>query len=492
MDSNKDKSRKALSDGQPPLPHELDWERMEAGILQKMEELESEKPPRRPGFFVKIATAVVLLAILLLLVKYCGQPKGGFAFENAAAPQKQPVEATDGPTVQQPSNFAEAPPSQKTEEQAPRPTSKNLGQATAKNGSSPNNPSLKTAAITTTAIITQTSSLKPTGKPAARRIDAPTATTGQPKQALDSGVETAAPALPNTVPVGTTSELKAPAMPSTEAKIGRQSPMAADLLPSRTFFVVGEKTTPMLPEIPVAASEKSPSRKDKSRIFLLGGTSVWGMGYGSNKPERHAFENTTVSFHAGLSYARTLKNNFTLNFGLQMLQLESRFELNQDLNNYKITLIDTILEFRVNTLTGETQTVRGDVELNAPAKRMVRHYNTVRLYQIPFAVGRTWSSEKWQSDVMLGGAVSVFSENSGRTLYQGEILDYDGTSSSLVSTQGKLQAMLTGRLTYLLTKNIGITTGIQFQKSLNNWSREPNIQMRPNSLNLELGLKYSL
>ena len=487
MDSNNDKSRKPLSNGQPPLPPELDWERMEVGILQKMEELETGKPPRRPGTSVKIAAATVLLAIILLLVKYCSQTHDGFAPENAVATQKQPLEAPAGPAVQQPSNVADASPSLKKEEQAPRPTSENTGQATAKNGSTSGNPSPKTAAKTT-----KTSSLKNAGKPSTRRMDSPTATTGQPKQALTNGAETTASETPNVVADETASAATAPAMHSTEATVARQSLMAADLLPSSAFFVAGEKTAPRLPEIPVEAPEKSPARKDKSRIFLLGGATAWGMGYGSNKPERHDFENATVSFHAGLNYVYTLKNNFTLTVGMQVQQLESQFEWSQDLNNYKITLVDTILEVRVNTLTGETQSVRGDVELDAPAKRMVRHHNTVRLYQIPFAVGRTWSSEKWQADLMLGGAISVFSENKGRTLYQGEILDYDGTSNSLVSTQGKLHALMAGRITYNLTKKIGITTGVQFQKSISNWSREQNIKMRPNSLNLELGLKYSL
>ncbi len=487
MDSNKDKSKMHMPDGQPPLPPELDWERMEAGILKKMDELESGKTPRRPGNFKRKAAAVVLLAILVLLVRYCTRTNGGFVFENAVATQKQPAEAPAGPAVQQPSKVVQEPSSMETGEKAPIPTSENTGQATAKNGSSSGSPSSKTAAKTT-----QTSSLKNAGKPSTRRMDSPTSTTGQPKQALNNSTETSISKSPNLGTDKTVSAATTPAIPAPEAHVESQPLMAADLLPSITFFVEGEKTAPRFPEIPIAVPEKSPARKDKGRVFLLGGATVWDMGYGSNKPGRDDFENTTVSFHSGLSYAHTLKNNFTLNIGLQMQELASRFEWSQDLNNYKITLLDTVLQVRVNTLTGETQAVRGDVELDAPARRMVRHHNTVRLYQIPFAVGRTWFSEKWQADVVLGGAVSVFSENKGRTLYKGELLDYDGINTSLVSTQGKLHALMAGRLTYNLTKKIGLTTGVQFQKSISNWSREQNIRMRPNSLSLEFGLKYSL
>ncbi|MEZ4961877.1 MAG: hypothetical protein R2830_18760 [Saprospiraceae bacterium] len=487
MDSNKDKSKMHMPDGQPPLPPELDWERMEAGILKKMDDLESGKAPRRPGNFKKIAAAVVLLAILILLVKYCTQTKVGFALENAVATQKQPAEAPAGPEMQHPPIIAETPSSGSDGNPATPPTARDTGRGAGKNGPSSISPSPETADKST-----RDANATNGTNPPNRHAGSSEAKVGQPKQALTTGAENTDAENAGLAPKGTISTSVEQAKPPFEAPVESQSPVSAEALPFRTFFVEGEKARPGLLEIPVAEPEKSPTRKGKGRIFLLGGATAWGMGYGSNKPERHDFENATVSFHTGFSYVHTLKNNFTLAIGMQVQQLESRFEWNQDLNDYKVTLMDTVLEVRVNTLTGETEELRGDVELNVPARRMVRHHNTVRLYQIPFAVGKTWASKKWQTDVMLGGAITVFSKNNGRTLHEDELLDYDGTSTSFLSTQGKLHALLAGRLTYAITKNMGITTGIQFQQSLSNWSREQNIRMRPNLLNLELGLRYSL
>ncbi len=471
-----------MPDGQPPLPPELDWERVEAGILKKMDDLESGKTPRRPGNFRKIAAAVVLFVILILLAKYCTQTKGGVAFENAVATQKQTAEAPAGPEMQHPANIAEMPSSGSNG----NPATPNA-QDTGENGSSFRSPGPKEAAKSTKNANAANEANSPN-----RRADVSEAKAGQTKQALTTGAENTVAENASLVAEDALPTPVEQAKPSSEAPVESQSPEAAEALPFRTFFVEGEKAEPGLPEIPVAEPEKSPTRNDKGRIFLLGGATAWSMGYGTEKPERHDFEKTTVSFHTGLSYVHTLKNNFTLTIGMQVQQLESQFEWSQQLNGYKITLMDTVLEVRVNTLTGETEELRGDVELNVPARRVVCHHNTVRLYQIPFAVGKTWASKKWQTDVMLGGAITVLSNNNGRTLYQGEIVDYDDTSTGFLSTRGKLHALLAGRLTYAITKNMGITTGIQFQKSLSNWSREQNIRMRPNILNLELGLKYSL
>ncbi len=122
----------------------------------------------------------------------------------------------------------------------------------------------------------------------------------------------------------------------------------------------------------------------------------------------------------------------------------------------------------------------------------IKHFNKIKLYQIPIAIGKTWGSEKWQTGLLMGGTFNIYSENKGRTLYQGQVLDYDDTVTEFMTNQWGIQATLVGRLTYKISDHLGLTSGIQIQKSLNNWSKEQNTTMRPTIFNLELGLSYSL
>ena len=216
------------------------------------------------------------------------------------------------------------------------------------------------------------------------------------------------------------------------------------------------------------------------------------MGYGQAKPERYAYERTIISHQAGLHYIHPLKKDFTLLLGLQFQQLENRFDWSAAVDDYTITLTDTVVQIRTNTLTGEQTVVRGDVELTVPAKRTVRHYNTTQLFQIPLAIGKTWAVKSWQADVFIGSTLNIFSANEGRTLYQGELLDYDGTHTGFANNRWKIHGMLMGNLTYRLSNHVGITGGIQFQKSLSNWSTEQNIQMHPHVIIGKIGLQYTL
>jgi len=268
-------------------------------------------------------------------------------------------------------------------------------------------------------------------------------------------------------------------------------------LPAKAFAVRKETEEDALPATSLLGAEIEPlpmrSLASSKRLALSGGLSVWSMGYGANKPERHPYERTLPSYHAQLNYTHTFKRNYIVLIGLQFQQLESRFDWSIPLDDYKVTLTDTILQIQTNALTGQQSIIRGDVELDATATRIIRHYNRTQLVQIPVALGKTWTiRRRWQADLLIGGALTVYSNNRGRTLYQGEIQYYDEGAADFLENQWKVHGLIMGRITYHISPFLGITSGIQFQKSLSNWSTEQNIQMRPNVLNWELGMMFSL
>lgn len=229
----------------------------------------------------------------------------------------------------------------------------------------------------------------------------------------------------------------------------------------------------------------------EKRIQLTSGITFWDMGYGKNKPDRNEFENTRLSYHAGLNYIHTLKNNYIFSVGFQYQQLENRF-FQSSIEEEIITLSDTIVEIRTNVLTGESTNIYGDVDLLTEVEYLVRHYNRTNLYQIPFAVGKTWSKNRWQADILLGGSVNVFTTNKGRTFYDGELEFYNGSNTGFISNQWAFNAMARGQFTYYINNQLGLTSGFQIQKSVTNWSQENGVKMRPQWMGLELGLSMKL
>jgi hypothetical protein len=97
-----------------------------------------------------------------------------------------------------------------------------------------------------------------------------------------------------------------------------------------------------------------------------------------------------------------------------------------------------------------------------------------------------------QADVYLGAALNGIGSNRGRRLSQDSIIDYDESSNSIFKNQLMVDAIFGARLHYFLEEGIGVTAGLQAQKSLTNWSNQADINYYPFSIGLQLGLSYRL
>lgn len=488
MDSKNDKIKGLFSKDHASLPPELAWEQMEDGILKKMEELESAKiTVAKPSLQEKVGRIIAWFFLSMYLFQstpstteelYLTPSSHQKLLENSAT-ETQSIDLTT--QLQQFAPFS--PSNQQISKNTPTPPSPNWPHTTDRTD-------LSTAE--------QQKALS-----TLNRKDQEVSLSNPPQgQQLAATLKTAASITVEETSNTSTKKLNELAAPTTPLfpkesqeqrksylalSVPLRSPEAIDF--SNPSFVF--PTLPALQTIEVGTTESQNNRKIKGRIVVLSGLSTWNMGYGSTEPERQPYEASLRSFSGQFNYIHTLKKNYTLLVGLQHQQLESRFDWSKDLEDYTITLTDTVLQIQTNTLTGQQTITRGDVELNVPATRIVAHYNTSRLYQIPIAAGKTWGFKNWQADVLLGGTINIFTNNKGRTLYQGEIVDYNDASTPFLDNRWTINGLLTGRMTYQISERFGITAGIQFQKSLSNWSGEDNIQMRPAIWTGELGVSFS-
>lgn len=266
-------------------------------------------------------------------------------------------------------------------------------------------------------------------------------------------------------------------------------------LPRKIRFASSVGKAPKVPLLQpltlVRAQAAEPPARAPRRLSLLAGVADWRMGHGTDHPARADFESPLLSWQGGITYLHPLPNQFTVLTGLEWRRLESRLDWSTSLDDYQITLQDTILLVETNILTGRESKIRGDVTLTVPANRVVRHHNHTQLIQIPLAVGKTWLYRNWQADLLIGGAFTVYTQHRGRTLYRGEIRDYAGSTTDFIDNRWQFSARLAGRLSYRINRRLGITTGIQWQRSLGNWSTESNIIQRPSLWGVQFGITYS-
>lgn len=227
------------------------------------------------------------------------------------------------------------------------------------------------------------------------------------------------------------------------------------------------------------------------QIIFEGGISFWNREYGSTKPENAQYEKILLSLQIQGAYVKQLNKGYFVMAGIQYQQLESKFQYNQILQNYNVILKDTIIHVLNNSLTGNQSIVRGDVELSVGAERRIIHYNTSRLVKASLAIGRSWRSYPWQADLYLGAGINALVHNQGRALFNNEIYDYSGTTNALFQNSWAFDAILGSRLQYFVNKNLGITAGFQYQKSMVNWSSDSAINSFPSLFGLQMGLSYS-
>ncbi|GAB4407815.1 MAG: hypothetical protein OHK0039_10470 [Bacteroidia bacterium] len=171
------------------------------------------------------------------------------------------------------------------------------------------------------------------------------------------------------------------------------------------------------------------------RLILEGGVNFWDEGYGNARPERAQYEAPIPSFQLQGYYMKGLKRGYFLMAGLQYQRLESKLAYNSTIEDYLITLKDTILQVRQNLLTGEETIVRGDAVQAVQAERRVRHFNKTQLFKASLAIGKNWRFHAFQTDVYLGGALNGLARNEGRTFFEGEIMDYNRTANPFFQNQ---------------------------------------------------------
>lgn len=482
MDSKHDNHRKLrpLEDG--PLPPELQWENMEAGIFQKMEELQAtntaDDQKRRRRAFLFFLLFLGILIPTLLFIDQEPTSKGTTAasaqriLSDGAAADTKVSAAEEGNQMSAALAFDEEATvnSTNTQELAPLHYEQ---QNQAVTTSSANYIDSESAQSTLTEGANSTPASRSTALGASLVVEEevlPTATNEEHPQGFENDL---------LVPVN---------LPETSD--------VSPLTPSHISYPVVSQSSRQAVELPAATLPTPLSDTDKeprlSQLWLTGGASWWDPGYGNTKPERNEFETSILSYQAQLNYVYPLRKDWFVMAGIQYQKLESRFDWNAIEDGVQIVLGDTIIQIQQNAITGAQTEIRGDVTLTVNPEREVRHFNSFTLFQVPVAVGKSWGEKKWQTHLMLGAVANLSFSRMGRTLFANKVADFDNDRPNIWSDKLGFNAMFGTGLSYQLTDRLGVMTVFQYQRSLGNWSAEEGVTMRPHILNWSFGAKYSL
>ncbi len=488
MDFDNAKLKQLLSEDDSSLPPAFDWEHMEEGIMHKMAALDTAKPPSRRAKVKPIRSiAILILCLLPVLLFNNGRPMG------VAVPQGQDLLSKD--YVEATKRSANTPPDAQPLVSSPNPFSKAVPKKSVSVAATPKKEAADQPGIKAgeEAFVKENIILAGVSQPDGQREVADEIFV--PELPAADNTLPAAPVEPNSVNSASISVLSSENAPIDAVEDPQEQ--SASVLPPGIAAMAPTVQSPMeatnTEPTTVAQPAQNRRRIPAQQWSLLSGISDWAAGYGGTPSENAPYEQTALSYYTQLSYTHRLGNNYTLTAGLQYQQLETRFAYSQLIEDYTtVTIMDTIVEIQISSLTGNKLVVWGDVEVSVDAVRNVRHHNQYRLIQVPIAVGKSWRMGKhWQADLAVGSAINVLANNQGRSIYQGELQQINGPKTSTIDNRWGIQGLAMARLGYRLNGQMGIMLDVQYQKSLTNWGSAPNLQMHPRIFNLGLGAYYA-
>jgi hypothetical protein len=469
MDTNHSNNKRKSQNGQPAVPDYLQWDNMKEGILAKMDELESEasslETAKRSVWKWWLMGALVLLTGLIVLLSpennliptapvsadhermtpEAGSLPSDTPIVPAIAPMSSPPESSTG--ISQPGEVVES--------KSPTATIKSSDNARA---TTTRREAQTVETIDSPAENLGTSPVQRWRENQSQKNGSPLTAPNREEEATQAFTKVA-PIDLSVAPL-TISPIQALATESSKLGAKPASPLAA------------------APKLTIPGAS----------ISLHTGVVIW---YKADQLPEDAQEVALPSVFAQLDYRKTFAGHWTWSAGIQYQELYSRFNWNTQINDFSVTLTDTIIRVITNRTTGEQQLIRGDVTLETTASRRVQHYNRTRIVQIPFSLGRKWQYQRWIVDLALGGAINVRTEHKGRGLSAETIVDFSGSNTPLWDNQWGLSAVLRGQVSYPLSAQWRVSTQLQYQQSITNWSALQDQLQRPSLLQFGLGLDYA-
>lgn len=240
----------------------------------------------------------------------------------------------------------------------------------------------------------------------------------------------------------------------------------------------------------VSSVETTNSKYRSNMISVFASPGTWRTGWGADTPINTSVETELWSFGFGFNYTRKMEKGLLLNIGLHYQMMDRKLEWNDLIEDYSLTLTDTIIGFEHNNITSELSTIVGDTTFVITAERQVTHYNRSEVLQIPLGVGYSHSFGRLSTNMIAGTAIGIWKKHEGISLQDGFLEDY--SNRPIFNTDLSFSGFIDLGVSYHLSEQLSVGTSFMVQKEYSNWSYLENASIRPTVFNAKFIVSYSL
>ena len=230
-------------------------------------------------------------------------------------------------------------------------------------------------------------------------------------------------------------------------------------------------------------------------LMVSSGIMLWNTGSPSTLKWNAEQHNAKISEKELPSYSISVRNDISINkhfFVSSSLDYQRFYtEFNYDGSKVKTRLLDdVVLTIQENLISGEMFFNIGTANVNETETRTLRNRN--EMYRATFSLmpGFQTKKQNWTFKISAGPYVSLITKGKGKTLWNGDVVTYDGDIAGY-NQKLKLGIATSAMAKYHISERWFVHSAILYQKYLTNHSADPLQVWKPSLWQLSAGVGFS-
>jgi len=230
-------------------------------------------------------------------------------------------------------------------------------------------------------------------------------------------------------------------------------------------------------------------------VMVNAGISFWNIGkpatiqFKSNQHKAIVSEKELPGFCLAIRHDISINKSFFVTTMIDYHQLYSIFTYDGAKNVPK-QLDDIIISIHDDLISGEKTFVRGTASVNESVNRKLQHRNETIRSSFSILPGLQHSARNWTFKVNAGPTIGLFTSGKGKTLWNDEVVTYDGDLPQY-NNNVKIGFTSSALVKYYISQRWFLHSTVLYQKYLTNHSADPTQIVKPSLWNISAGVGYS-
>jgi len=252
-----------------------------------------------------------------------------------------------------------------------------------------------------------------------------------------------------------------------------------------------------MPEV----SATLPAQNKKSEYFgsmdlmVNTGISFWNIGKPATLQLNSELHKALISEKELPGFSMAIRHDISINksfFVTSMIDYQRLYSIfsYDGIKTAPKQVDDIIISIHDNLISGEKTYVRGTASVNENVTRKLQHRNEMVRSSFSLLPGLQHNVRNWAFKVNAGPTIGLFTTGKGKTLWNDEVVTYDGDLPQY-NNSIKIGFTSSALVKYYVSKRWFLHSSVLYQKYLTNHSADPTQIIKPSLWNISAGVGYS-